>query len=53
MRDNEFSRTALLVCAYRARHTEAGLCDDPWAAALAGEDGGNEALREVAAKGTG
>src|SRR5438552_3949868 len=38
---HEASRTALMVAAYRARASsrEAPLCDDPWAAALAGEDG--------------
>lgn len=35
------SRTALLVAGYRARLTAAGspLCEDPWASALAGEEG--------------
>lgn len=35
------SQTALMVAAYRARATARGdgLCDDPWAAALAGDDG--------------
>src|SRR4051812_36764245 len=35
------SRTALLVAAYRARASEgaAPLCNDPWAAALSGDEG--------------
>lgn len=33
------SQTALLVAGYRARATRAGLCDDPWAEALAGGEG--------------
>lgn len=37
--ESQFSRTALLVAAYRARHTEQGLCDDPWARRLASQDG--------------
>jgi len=35
----EASKTAKLVAAYRARGTARGIIDDPWAAALAGEDG--------------
>ena len=37
----EASKTALMVAGYRARATarESPICDDPWAAALAGEDG--------------
>jgi methyltransferase (TIGR00027 family) len=34
------SKTALLVAAYRARETaEGGICHDPWAGALAGDEG--------------
>ena len=37
---SEASKTALLVAAYRARETaEGGICDDAWAAALAGDEG--------------
>ena len=41
----EFSRTALMVAAMRARATaeDPALCDDPWARALAGPDGEAEA----------
>src|SRR5262245_35590106 len=35
----EASKTAKLVAAYRARGTARGLIDDPWAGALAGDDG--------------
>ena len=37
MNPGERSRTAVLVAGYRARHPE--LCHDPWAAALAGDEG--------------
>jgi methyltransferase (TIGR00027 family) len=38
--DAAASRTALMIAAYRARATALGsLIDDPWAAALAGDDG--------------
>jgi methyltransferase (TIGR00027 family) len=41
------SRTALMVAAYRARATARPekVCDDPWAAALAGDDGHEVARR--------
>jgi len=41
------STTALMVAAYRARATARGdgVCDDPWAAGLAGEDGHDVARR--------
>lgn len=35
----EVSKTALLTASYRARATARGLIDDPWAEALAGEEG--------------
>jgi methyltransferase (TIGR00027 family) len=35
----EASKTAKLVASYRARGTLRGICDDPWAATLAGDDG--------------
>lgn len=37
MNPGQPSQTAVMVCAYRARHPE--LCHDAWAAALAGDDG--------------
>ncbi len=44
------SQTALLVAGLRADLTDEGrgLCDDPWAAALAGEDGREVARRALA-----
>lgn len=45
MIESQFSRTALLVASYRARHTQRGLCDDPWAALLAGADGAEVAAQ--------
>lgn len=44
---HQASQTALLVAAYRADGSrgEAPLCDDPWAAALAGDDGASIARR--------
>ncbi|MNC88015.1 Leucine carboxyl methyltransferase [compost metagenome] len=41
MHENVASRTALMVAAYRARASAAAdkLCDDPWAATLAGDLG--------------
>src|SRR5262245_1129211 len=33
------SKTALMVAAYRGRATALGMIDEPWAAALAGDDG--------------
>jgi len=41
MARREPSRMAIMIAAYRARATRAGWagCDDPWADALAGEDG--------------
>ena len=33
------SKTALMVAGHRARATAKGLCDDPWASVLAGDDG--------------
>ena len=39
--DSPASKTALMVCAYRARASarENPICNDPWAAGLAGSDG--------------
>jgi methyltransferase (TIGR00027 family) len=47
MDDSTASKTAQMVAAYRARATARGdgICDDPWAAALAGDDGPELAAR--------
>jgi methyltransferase (TIGR00027 family) len=47
MQESAASRTALMVCAYRARASERErpVCSDPWARALAGAEG--EALAEA------